>query len=53
MKYKIILIGLGIWLVIDGIYSIIKYYNQTFPEHLIRIIRAGIGLTLIILGALV
>jgi len=49
MEFAIVIVGLGIWLMIDGLYSIFEYRKQTFKEHLIRVIRAGVGLTLIIL----
>ena len=49
MKFAIIIVGFGIWLVIDGLYSIFEYRKQTLQEHLIRVIRAGVGVTLITL----
>jgi hypothetical protein len=49
MEFTIVVVGLGIWLVIDGLLSIIKYRKQTIQEHLIRVIRAGVGVTLITL----
>jgi len=42
MFFSYVLIGLGSWLILDGIYSIYKYRNQTIQEHLIRVVRAGI-----------
>jgi hypothetical protein len=45
-----VLVGLGVWLVIDGVLSIVKYPKQTFPEQLIRVIRAAVGVTIIIIG---
>jgi hypothetical protein len=48
-----ILIGFGIWLIIDGAGSIIKYEKQSAIEQLIRIIRAAVvGVMLILLGIL-
>ena len=47
---SVVLVGLGLWLVIDGVFSIVKYPKQTFPEQLIRIIRATIGITIILIG---
>ena len=44
-----VLVGLGIWLVIDGALSIVKYSKQSCPEHLIRVIRATVGIIIIIL----
>ena len=49
MEFAIVLVGLGVWLVIDGLFSIFEYRKQTLQEHLIRVIRAGVGVTLIIL----
>jgi len=49
MQFAIVVVGLGIWLVIDGLYSIFEYRTQTLKEHLIRVIRAGVGVTLITL----
>ena len=47
---SVVLIGLGIWLVIDGVLSIVKYPKQTFPEQLIRVIRATVGVIIILIG---
>jgi hypothetical protein len=47
---SIILVGLGIWLVVDGVLSIVKYPKQSFPEQLIRVIRATVGIIIIIIG---
>jgi len=45
-----VLIGLGLWLTIDGVLSIAKYPKQTFPEQLIRVIRATVGVVIVIIG---
>ena len=45
-----VLVGLGLWLIIDGVLSIIKYSKQSFPEQLIRAIRATVGIIIIIIG---
>ncbi len=45
-----VLIGLGIWLILDGILSIAKYPKQTFPEQLIRIVRATVGVLIVVIG---
>ena len=45
-----VLVGLGLWLVVDGVLSIVKYPKQTFPEQLIRIIRAIVGVTIVFIG---
>jgi hypothetical protein len=33
-----------------GTLSIVKYLKQSFPEHLIRVIRATVGVIIIIIG---
>ena len=45
-----ILIGLGLWLIVDGVLSIVKYPKQSFPEQLIRVIRAIVGATIVVIG---
>ena len=45
-----VLVALGIWLIIDGIGSIVKYPKQTFPEQFIRIIRATVGVVIILIA---
>jgi len=45
-----VLVGLGLWLVIDGVFSIVKYHKQSFPEQLIRIIRATVGIVIILIA---
>ena len=45
-----VLIGLGLWLVIDGVFSIVKYHKQSFPEQLIRLIRATIGVAIVFIA---
>jgi hypothetical protein len=45
-----VLVGLGFWLVIDGVLSIVKYPKQTFPEQLIRVIRATVGVIIVLIG---
>ena len=45
-----VLIGLGVWLIIDGVLSIVKYPRQTFPEQFIRIIRTTIGIVIILIA---
>ena len=47
---SVALVGLGLWLVVDGVLSIVKYPKQSFPEHLIRVIRATVGVIIIIIG---
>lgn len=53
LELLIALIPVGIWLIIDGIYSIWEYLKQTPPEHAIRVVRAGLGVFLIILYFLI
>jgi hypothetical protein len=43
-------VGLGLWLVVDGVFSIVKYPKQSFPEQLIRAIRAAVGVAIILIG---
>ena len=45
-----VLVGLGLWLVIDGVFSIVKYPKQSFPEQFIRIIRAVVGIAIILIA---
>jgi hypothetical protein len=45
----IFLVGAGLYLIIDGIGSIVIYRNQTSKEHIPRVLRAGVGLALIAL----
>jgi hypothetical protein len=45
-----VLVGLGLWLIVDGVFSIVKYPTQTFPEQLIRVIRATVGVAIVIIG---
>ena len=40
----------GIWLVIDGVASIMVYWRQNLFEHSIRITRALFGLMLVVWG---
>ena len=47
---SVVLVGLGFWLVADGILSIVKYPKQTFPEQLIRVIRAIVGAIIVVIG---
>ena len=47
-----VLVGLGLWLITDGVLSIIKYSKQSFPEQLIRAIRATVGIIIIVVGIL-
>jgi hypothetical protein len=47
---SLLLIGLGLWLVIDGVFSIVKYPEQSFPEQLIRVIRAAVGVVIVFIG---
>ncbi len=47
---SLVLVGLGLWLVLDGVFSIVKYPKQTFPEQLIRVTRAAIGVAIALIG---
>jgi hypothetical protein len=46
----VVLVGLGFWLIVDGVLSIVRYPKQTFPEQLIRVIRAIVGAIIIGIG---
>lgn len=47
---SVVLVGLGLWLVVDGVVSIAKYPKQTFPEQLIRVVRAIVGVAIVFIG---
>jgi hypothetical protein len=47
---SMVLVGLGLWLVVDGVLSIVKYPKQTFPEQLIRVIRTMVGVVIVLIG---
>lgn len=47
-----ILVAIGIYLIIDGGYSIYRYRTQGFWDHLVRVIRVGIGAIVIAIGVL-
>ena len=54
---------LGVWIFSDGLYSLLLYLNtpgidgkrlQTWKrDHWLRVVRAGIGIALIVIGATV
>jgi hypothetical protein len=45
--FSVVLVDLGNWLVLDGILRIVKYPKQSFPDHLIKVIRATVGIIMI------
>ena len=45
-----VLVGLGLWLVIDGVLSVVKYPKQSFPEQFIRLIRATVGVAIVVIA---
>jgi small neutral amino acid transporter SnatA (MarC family) len=47
---SVVLVGLGLWLIVDGVLSIVKYSEQTLPEQLIRVIRAIVGVIIVVIG---
>ena len=47
---SVILVGLGLWLILDGVLSMFKYRKQTFPEQLIRVIRTTVGVIIVLIG---
>jgi len=34
----------------NGVLSIVKYPKQSYPEHLIRVIRVAVGVVIIVIG---
>lgn len=40
---------MGVWLLGDGIVSYLLYREQSFKEHIFRVVRASMGIGLIIL----
>jgi hypothetical protein len=48
-SFSVVLVGLGLWL-IDGVLSIVKYPKQSFPEQLIRLIRATVGVVIVLIA---
>ena len=44
---SVVLAGLGFWLILDGVLSIVKYPRQTFPEQLSRVLTAIDGIMII------
>jgi hypothetical protein len=47
---SMVLVGLGIWLIVDGVLSTVKYSKQTYPEQLIRVVRAIVGVVIVVIG---
>ena len=47
---SMVLVGLGLWLIVDGVLSVVKYPKQTFPEQLIRVLRATVGVVIVAIG---
>ncbi len=47
-----VLIAFGLWLMVDGIVSILYYSNQSLSEHAVRAVRTGIGGALVLFGLL-
>jgi hypothetical protein len=49
--YRLAFYILGIYIIIDGLGSIIVYHNQPwFPDHMMRIIRMIVGAIVIYCG---
>ena len=48
--FSVVLIGLGVWLIVDGFISVAKYSKQSFPEQLVRIIRAIVGVIIVLIA---
>ncbi len=47
---SVTLIGLGLWLIVDGVLSIVKYRRQTLLEQLVRVIRSIVGVITVSIG---
>lgn len=45
---KSLLVCLSIWIILDGIGSILLYKKQSIPEHSIRVFRIVIGIIMLI-----
>ena len=45
-----VIIGLGAWVIFDGIASIIIYEKQSWVEQAVRVIRVAVGGFLMYLG---
>lgn len=46
---NLLLVAVGLWLALDGVGSMLYYYYQpVFPDHLVRVVRAIIGVILIV-----
>jgi hypothetical protein len=41
------LVAAGVWIVLDGLGSIVLYRKQRWYEHAVRVLRAGVGLGVI------
>jgi len=52
MNRRYLMAGMGVWLIVDGVASIAAYHKQTLKENMIRVIRTGIGVALIVLSIL-
>ena len=49
---SLLIVLLGLALMADGIGSIIKYWDQTPIEHLVRVLRILAGLAIVVIGIL-
>lgn len=45
-----VVVGLGIWLVIDGLGSMLIYCGQKWFEHVPRVVRVAVGVVLVVFG---
>jgi len=49
----LILGGIGIFLIIDGSFSILLQWNEPLESQLVRIIRSGVGIFITLLGIVI
>jgi len=49
--YSMLLTLAGLYLMLDGLVSIAYYRNQSIPEHVPRLLRTGVGITLVALDS--
>jgi uncharacterized membrane protein HdeD (DUF308 family) len=52
MSGEHLLFVIGIWLMIDGLFSSVKYINQSKKEHAIRVVRILAGMIVLYFGVI-
>ena len=50
LVHNVALLLCGLWIVCDGLLSIIIYKEQSIPEHAVRVVRTLVGLYLLIMA---